>query len=324
MMTNHSSYGRIGVLMGGYSSEREISLRSGNAVLEALKSAGCQAIPIDITFREEDKILDLLSHSGIDLAFITLHGRLGEDGAIQAILEKARIPYTGSGVRANQLAINKISTQSLLKQNEISVPNYFAISSRENISFEKVSEVLKGFPWILKPACEGSSIGVSLVSRQEEFFPALTKALSYGEEIIVEQFIKGREMTVGILGDEPLCVIEVRSLEKFFDFSAKYQSGKTEYDVPAKISKELSQQLQDTALKAFRVLGCKDVARVDFMIDENQNLYVLEINTIPGMTATSLLPKAAKYQGLSFSELCLALVECSYGQKKSKSAACRH
>jgi D-alanine-D-alanine ligase len=322
MINQHSAYGRIGVLMGGYSSERDISLRSGQAVLDALLEAGCQAVAIDITVREEDKILELLQQSKIDLAFITLHGKLGEDGTIQSILEKARIPYTGSGVKANQQAINKVATQKLLKEHGISVPKFYAVSSQESVSASSVAQVLGGFPWIVKPACEGSSIGVSLVSRLDEFFPALTKALSYGEEMIIEQFIKGREMTVGILGDCPLCVIEVRSLEKFFDFSAKYQSGKTEYDIPAKISVALSQKLQDTALKAFHVLGCKDVARIDFMIDENDVAYVLEVNTIPGMTATSLLPKAGKHKGLSFAQLCLTLVDLAYGQKKS--AACSH
>ena len=177
-------------------------------------------------------------------------------------------------------------------------------------------EQLNGWPVVIKPACEGSSIGITIVSQKEELKAALSKAFQYGHEILVERFIPGRELTVGIIGSESLPIVEIRPKKAFFDFEAKYQSGMTEYIVPAPISPDLAEQIQDTALQAHLALGCRDFSRVDIILDQESRPYILEVNTIPGFTATSLLPKAAKQAGLEFPELCLLLTQMAYGKKK--------
>ncbi len=307
--------GHIGILMGGYSSEREISLHSGHAVFTALKAAGCQITAVDITSDDEDKIFDMIKKVDMDVAFITLHGRLGEDGTIQSLLEKAQIPYPGSGVASSRLAINKAKTQSLLKSKNIPVAEHVVF---QNASRLKVQEIWKSLPLpvVVKPSCEGSSIGITLVAEKKHLEVAIQEAFRYGKEVLVERFIQGKELTVGILAEEPLPIVEICHQNKFFDFTSKYKSGTTQYIVPARIDEQIARKVQSLALDAHQALGCEDFSRIDIMLDENSNPYVLEVNTIPGFTARSLLPKAALAQGIDFTQLCLQLVELAYEKKK--------
>ncbi len=306
----------IGVLMGGYSSERAISLKSGRAVYEVLKASGCDVVAIDITERDENKILAQILKADIELAFIALHGQLGEDGTIQTILEKSGIPYTGSGVEASRLAINKIDTKILLKNNGIAVPRFVKGDSNlfyKKNGFKKVCCPLLPLPCVVKPIYEGSSIGISLVRKTEEWEAAIKTARQYGTEVLCEEYIKGRELTVGILGKIPLPVIEICPEKEFFDFTAKYNKGMTDYIVPAKILDKTASVLQEIALSVHNIVGCKDFSRVDFILSEEGIPYVLEINTIPGFTETSLLPMAAQHTGMDFQQLCRQLVMMNIG-----------
>lgn len=309
-------FGRVGVLMGGISSEREISLRSGKAVAQALSRQGCDVVPLDISGGESDKILSLLQGANIDVAFIALHGRLGEDGGIQAILGSAGIPYTGSGVDASRLAIDKALAQPLFKKNGISVPSHVIVSKDSPLSVDAMVTELGIFPFVVKPACEGSSIGINLAHTHEELQRALREAWRYGDTVLVERYIEGRELTVGILEEEALPVVEIRPKCRFFDFEAKYTKGMADYFVPAGIPEDAALEIRGAALQAHRLLGCVDFSRVDFMLDARQAYYLLEVNTIPGFTSTSLLPKAAGRRGMSFDQLCLKLVELAYGKKE--------
>jgi len=310
-----SAFGTIGVLMGGYSSEREISLRSGQAVADALSHEGYRVIPMDITTDDTTKIIQQIQAEPLDIAFIALHGKLGEDGIIQGILEKLEISYTGSGVRASQMAFNKILTQKALKAAGLSVPLNYFITDGKNIDFKTAWAQIKSTPLVVKPACEGSSIGVHMVRHPSEWEPALKNAFGYGPQVIVEQFINGREFTAGIFDHEPLPLVEIRPKSNFFSFTAKYQKGATQYICPAEISDELTRKIKEMSLAAYDVLGCEGFARVDLRIDDNQQPYILEVNTIPGFTGTSLFPKAAHEAGYSFVQVCIKLLYLAYGKK---------
>jgi len=303
--------GVIGVLMGGYSSEREISLKSGKAVCEALQSAQYKVKPIDITARDPEEISRTLNDAGIDVAFIALHGELGEDGIIQTILEAAGIPYSGSGPDASRLALDKVAAYKKFEEHGVPVPPHRSFCRTDSVSIKDLSGVFS-FPFVVKPACQGSSIGISLVQNENELAGALRAAFEHDNEILIEQFIRGRELTVGILEEKSLPVIEVKPKGTFFDFTAKYQSGTTEYLVPAPIPEAMAATVQALALSAHRALGCENLSRVDVMLDGNNSPYVLEVNTIPGFTATSLLPKAAKVTGLDFTQLVLKIVRMAY------------
>ncbi len=323
MSKNPQDFGTIGVLMGGVSSEREISLKSGKAVTEALLAAGHSVKPLDITFADGKRIARFIRDARIDVAFIALHGKLGEDGTIQSILESLKIPYPGSGTKASRLAFNKATTQKLLKNNGLPVADFKIWSEDKEGNIHEEGGTFKnlnGFPVVVKPACEGSSIGVTIVHQKANFEVALRMAFRYGKEVLVERFIRGREMTVGILDEEALPVIEILPQSGFFDFTAKYQPGLTEYIVPAAIDERLSKDIQEISLKAVRLLGCRHFSRVDLMLDEKHNPFILEVNTIPGFTATSLLPKAAKARGLDFTQLCLKLIELAYSERKEATA----
>ena len=309
-------FGRVGILMGGVSSEREISLRSGRAIADALSRQGIDVMPLDILDDNNDTIVDQLQEADMDVAFIALHGRLGEDGTIQSILEKLNIPYTGSGVDASRLAFDKAATQNLLEKNNVSIPSYVTLSKGDQLDTGAVSGALGPLPFIVKPAREGSSIGITLVKQEDELTQALVAAWHYSDTALIEKCIEGREFTVGILGQVALPVVEIRSKRLFFDYESKYTKGATEYIVPAAITDEMTRELQQAALQAHRVLGCEDLSRVDIMIDGNRRYYVLEVNTIPGFTSTSLLPKAAMNYGLSFDQLCLKLTELAHGKKE--------
>ena len=301
-------FGTIGVLMGGYSSEREISLRSGQAVADALSQEGHRVVPLDITTDDVTKIIQQIQKIPLDIAFIALHGRLGEDGVIQGILEKLNIPYTGSGVKASQMAFNKILTQRAFKAAGLPVPAHYCITDGKSVDFKTVWAQIKSTPLVVKAACEGSSIGVHIVRHPSEWEPAFKNALSYGPAIIAEQFIKGREFTAGIFDRECLPLVEICPKSNFFNFSAKYQKGAPQYICPAEISEDLTKKIKDLSLRAYEVLGCAGFARVDIRVDEAGQPFILEVNTIPGFTGTSLFPKAAREAGYSFVQVCEKLL----------------
>lgn len=308
-------FGRVGVLMGGPSSEREISFKSGKAVLSALLDSGIEAVGIEITTDNVRENIKLLKGHNLNGVFIALHGRFGEDGGIQEILEKINLPYTASGVAASRLAMDKIKSLDKFRVGGLCVPKSRTIA-KSDYQKAKIFKNDLGLPLVVKPANHGSSIGLSLVETNEGIVAAIELAFQFDDRIIIEEFISGRELTVGVLGDEALPVIEILPKHKFFDFQAKYHAGLTEYIVPAVLEKSIFKKAQDVALEAHRILGCFGCSRTDIILNSDGSLYVLEVNTIPGMTATSLLPKAAKVIGIDFNRLCIKLLELAYEKTK--------
>ncbi|MGA2774622.1 MAG: D-alanine--D-alanine ligase [Candidatus Omnitrophota bacterium] len=304
-------FGRIGILMGGPSSEREISLKSGKAVYDVLSALGEDVVAIDIKSDGVEENIRLINSQGIDCAFLALHGRFGEDGTIQMILENMRIPYTGSGVLASKLAMDKVSSREIFKKANLLVPRSKVVDkqSYKQGSFLKLN---LGSRLVIKPAAQGSSIGLSIIDRKEDLAKALELAFKFDDRLIVEEYIKGREMTVGILEESALPVIEIIPSRAFFDFEAKYKDGLTEYVIPAGIDKKTAARIQASALSAHKLLGCFGYSRVDLILHEEGDIFVLEVNTIPGMTSTSLLPKAAGKIHIKFEELCMRLIKLAY------------
>lgn len=292
---------RIGVLAGGSSNEREISLRSGQAVFRALTEEGFDAIFIDV----HDDICDIIKTNRMDVAFIALHGRFGEDGTVQRILERSGIPYTGSGVEASKLALNKIASKEAFVKKEIPSPKYIVHEK----GMPPADRDMPAWPIVVKPQFEGSSIGLSVVRDKVGLGEALKKALACGDKVLIEEYISGREFTVGMLDDRPLPVIEIVTRNKVYDYEAKYKDPETSYLVPAPLEKSVYKGAQALGLEAHKALGCRYFSRVDMMMDGLGKLFVLEVNTIPGMTQRSLLPKAAAEEGLSFNRLCVKLIE---------------
>ena len=309
--------GKIGVLMGGNSSERSISLKSGEAVLAALRQKEYDVIPLDVQGSRLE-ILNKIKNSGITLAFITLHGKGGEDGFIQTLLEEINLPYIGSNPEGSKKASNKLESKKIFDQNGIPTPRYAMISGKD---WQKKIEGL-AFPLFIKPVDEGSSIGVKKIKNMDEMLTVAPKELDEYDSLLVEEGITGRELTVGILGGKALPVIELKPKREFYDYTAKYTKGMTEYLVPAPIAPETAARVQQMALEAFRVLGLRDFSRVDFMLNQKEEPFVLEVNTIPGFTETSLLPKAAKEAGIEFADVCSTLIylakERNYAHGKKK------
>jgi len=295
-------FGRIGVLAGGPSNEREISLKSGSAVHKALLGEGCDVILLDV----QDDIHDIIKKNKIDVAFIALHGRFGEDGTVQKILEDLKLPYIGSGVDASALALDKAASKVRFEKSGIPTPGY-KVFEKDKFSLEDA--YLLGFPMVVKPQLEGSSIGLSIVGAEASLKEAAAKAFRYGPKIILEEYIDGREITVGILDDEPLPVIEIVTRNRVYDYAAKYDDPDTKYIVPAPIRKTESEKAKMLGKRAHEALGCRFFSRVDMMMDKRGDVFVLEVNTIPGMTERSLLPKAAQASGVSFGQLCIKMVE---------------
>lgn len=289
---------RIGVLMGGYSSEREVSLKSGKAVYEALKVSGQDAVAVDIQKPDKDYVINLLLSYDIGAAFVALHGEFGEDGKLQAVLEEMRIPYTGSGPKASALAMDKMSSRNEFRAAGLAVP----VSCLLDKGHKKIKG-LKGFPLVVKPAAGGSSLGLSIADNPAQLKSAINLAFQYDKKVIIEEYAAGREITVGIFEDMPLEPIEIKPKQRFFDYKAKYASGQTEYIVPARLPFKAMALLKQTALKAHTILGCSFFSRVDIILAADNEPVVLEVNTIPGFTATSLLPKAALERGIPFTEL---------------------
>lgn len=306
-----TNFGRIGVLMGGPSAEREISLKSGKAVYEALKQSGLEAVALDVATDTKEEIINLIKSHNINCAFLALHGCFGEDGQIQEILELLKIPYTGSGVEASRLAMDKIASRRLFETAGLRVPRYKVIDKSSYDTNLRAHNNL-GLPLVIKPAAQGSSIGLSIIDKEEGLDKAVGLAFSFDKKVIVEEYIMGREMTVGILDAHALPVIEIIPKKTFFDYEAKYQPGMTDYIVPARLDERIAGKLRRVALSADKLLGCFGCSRVDMILNKENLPVVLEVNTIPGLTETSLLPKAAKSCGIEFNELCLKLIRLAY------------
>ncbi len=308
-------FGKIGVLMGGPSTEREISLKSGRAVYESLSEAGLKPTAIDIKTDNIEENRRLIKSQGIEVAFIALHGCFGEDGQIQAILDGMEIPYTGSGALASRLAIDKVASRRIFEASGLRVPRYKEENKLSYNADWKAYRADLSLPLVVKPATHGSSIGLSIVDREEELIKSIDLAFSFDERIIIEEYIRGREVTVGILDEEALPVIEIIPKKRFFDYEAKYQTGVTEYVVPAKLEDGIATNIQKQALSAHKLLGCYGCSRVDMILSNDNIPFVLEVNTIPGLTTTSLFPKAAKVIGIDFSQLCVKLIQLAYDKK---------
>lgn len=307
-------YGKVGVLLGGISSEREISIKSGKAIASGLRRKGLDVVEIG----EQEDIEEGVKKNKIDVAFIALHGQYGEDGKVQAFLEKAQIPYTGSEEKASNIALDKIKTKEMLIRNKILVPGYVVLE-RDKQREVDLKELEIKVPLVIKPATEGSSVGLSIVFREGDFKSCLNEAYKYSQRILVEEYIKGEELTVGILGEETLPVIRIIPKNEFYNFDAKYTKGKTDYIVPADMDHKLSKKVQAVAKQSYKAVGCRDFSRVDIILEEPSNkIYVLEINTIPGFTETSLLPKAAQAWGIEFDDLCLRILDMALSRRQNK------
>ncbi len=287
---------KIGVLMGGLSAEREVSLKSGGAVHQALVTLGYNAIVIDVG----RDIATVLARESVEVAFICLHGRFGEDGAVQGVLEIMGIPYTGSGVLASALAMNKIFAKRVFQASGLTVAPYQVLRRGETLDTAGLAFPL---PVVVKPSQEGSSVGVSIVRNMAEIGPALAVAFRYDDEVLVERFINGREIQVGILEDRALGAIEIVPKNEFYDFEAKYTSGMAQHILPAPLPPNLYLKVLGEGEKAHAALGCNGYSRVDFLVREDEECFLLEVNTLPGMTALSLLPEIAGGGGIGFSDL---------------------
>ncbi len=302
--------------MGGPSSEREISLKTARSVYDSLIALGLDVVAIDITSDDPQETARLLSSHRINCAFIALHGYFGEDGQIQSILERMGIPYTGSGSQASCQAMDKRLARGLFAAAGLSVPQAILLSKQDRRDDEYVrSQIPFAFPWVIKPVHQGSSIGLSIIDTMDQAGQALQVAFSFDRQALIEQFIAGRELTVGILDDQALPVIEIVTRNKFFDYQAKYQTGFTDYIVPAELDAGTTRLVQAAAVAAHKAVGCHGYSRVDLILDAGGTAFILEVNTIPGMTQTSLLPKAARVKGIDFSALSLRLLELAYEKK---------
>jgi D-alanine-D-alanine ligase len=284
---------KIGVLMGGLSAEREVSLNSGNAVLAALTSHGYHAVGIDVG----RDLAQRLAAEAIEVAFIALHGRFGEDGSVQGLLELMGIPYTGSGVLASALAINKVFSKVVFKAAGLTVAPYQVLHRGAPL------DLAHPLPVVVKPSQEGSSVGVSIVRAQEQMEAALLEAFRYDAEILVERFIDGREVQVGILDGKALGAIEIVPKGEFYDYEAKYTEGMAEHILPARLPAPIYAEVLKAGERAHAALGCDCYSRVDFLVTGAGECYLLEVNTLPGMTDLSLLPEIAKGAGIGFAEL---------------------
>lgn len=284
---------KIAVLCGGNSAEREVSLNSGEAVFQALSSEGFNAVKID----SKENLIDQLNQHQVDLAFIALHGVGGEDGTIQGLLEFYGLPYTGSGVKASAICMDKWRTKLIWQGLGLSTPRF--IKAQNAKALAEFSEQV-GLPLMVKPALEGSSIGISKVSSAAELNKAFDSAASTGSPVLAEQFVTGKEFTVAILNGEPLPAIQLKPANDFYDYEAKYIQDDTEYLLPCGLSAEKEEELQSLALQAYEALDCQGWGRVDVMQDENENFWLIEVNTVPGMTDHSLVPMAAKAAGYDF------------------------
>lgn len=299
-------FGRVAVLMGGAAAEREVSLKSGAAVYEALRRKGVDAVAIDVT----DSPIEALVDRKIDRVFNIIHGRGGEDGVLQAVLEVMGIPYTGSGVMASALSMDKLRTKLCWQGYGLATPEWFLLKDENDL--DNCAAKL-GFPVIVKPAQEGSSIGMSKAANSDELRRALKTAADFRCDVYAESWVTGREYTVGVLNGEALPVIRLETPHVFYDYEAKYQATTTQYHCPCGLNEVEELQLRNLAVKASEVLGVKGWARLDVFVDVNGQYQLIEINTVPGMTDHSLVPMAARQAGIDFDELVWRILETSIG-----------
>jgi D-alanine-D-alanine ligase len=304
-MIEAKRYGKVAVLLGGNSAEREISLLSGRAVLGALQAAGVDAHPVDAA---DSSLLEQLTSGGFDRAFIALHGRGGEDGVIQGLLETIGMPYTGSGVLGSALGMDKLRTKQIWQSAGIPTPAFSVLPDAAAVT--AASDAL-AYPVIIKPAHEGSSIGVSKVESPDELLTAWQQAAQYDDSIIAEQWIDGVEYTAGILHDIALPLIRLETPNIFYDYAAKYQADTTRYLIPSGLDADREAQLQSLALAAFRAVGASGWGRVDFMLDATGQPWFIEVNTVPGLTDHSLVPMAASAAGADFTVLVCRILDTS-------------
>ncbi|MCP1648998.1 D-alanine--D-alanine ligase [Pseudomonas sp. GD04087] len=295
------AFGRVAVLYGGKSAEREVSLKSGAMVLQALQGAGVDAFGIDVG----DDLLERLTREKIDRAFIILHGRGGEDGTMQGLLEIAGIPYTGSGVLASALAMDKLRTKRVWLSLGLPTPDHAVLASEGDC---RTAAAKLGFPLIVKPASEGSSIGMAKVNSEQELIAAWAAAAKYDPQVLVEQWISGPEFTVAILRGQVLPPIRLGTPHTFYDYDAKYLANDTQYQIPCGLDADKEQELKDLTARACDALGIQGWGRTDVMQDAQGRFWLLEVNTAPGMTDHSLVPMAARAAGLDFQQLVLAIL----------------
>jgi D-alanine-D-alanine ligase len=301
-------FGRVAVLMGGWSAEREVSLWSGEAVLSALRKRNVDAIGVDAT---RESILGLRSQ-GFERAFIVLHGGAGEDGTVQAALELQGIAYTGSGVTGSAVKMNKVTAKRIWLAEKLPTADFRVLTSESDA---KAAARTFGFPFVIKPTSEGSSVGVTIVKKAAQVAGAFRLARGDGREVMAERFIKGPEMSVSILDECALPSVRIIPAGEFYDYHAKYIANDTQYQCPSGQPAAREKKMAELALRAFGLVGASGWGRVDFMVDKSGRPWLLELNTIPGMTSHSLVPMAAKAAGLSFDELCWAVLETSLGRR---------
>ncbi|VGO23408.1 D-alanine--D-alanine ligase [Pontiella sulfatireligans] len=291
-------FSRVAVLIGGISSEREVSLRSGAAVVQGLRAGGYAVEEVDVASKA------LAIPAGVEAVFIALHGQFGEDGEIQQLLTDMQMPFTGSGAASSRVSFDKVLTRECLERCGVPVP--------KGELLEKASDRTIQIPLVVKPPREGSSVGCHLVFKESEWEAAFADAVRHSGAALVEEYIPGRELTVGVVDGQVLPVVEIKTASQWYDYEAKYVTGDTKYVVPAPLEPEAVAELQSIALKTFDCLGASDFGRVDFRLSPEGRPYVLELNAIPGFTATSLLPKAAQAAGIGFSELCCRIMELAH------------
>ena len=309
----NQALGKVAVLMGGWAAERPISLKSGQAVTHALVAQGIDATACDVQCLEDViKVAETF-----DRAFITLHGRWGEDGTVQALLDSLKFPYTGSGMAASAIAMDKLRTKWMWRGAGLSTPNFVLVSPSQPLN---LTDFELEFPVIVKPIHEGSSIGMRKVNGLEALAEAITYAQQFDSEILIEQWVTGREFTGAVLLGQALPLIELKTTHDFYDYEAKYFANDTQYLCPASLPDELVETLHKMIIKAFEVVGAKDWGRVDFMLDQNMNPWLIEINTVPGMTDHSLVPMAAKAANVSFEALVLKLISATLLRATTASA----
>jgi len=323
---------RVALLMGGRSAEREISLRTGRGIAQALRNLGHEVTAVDAANGKllpagEEERATLPSESGssheslavsavanadavnqAEVVFLALHGGAGENGTVQALLELAGKAYTGSGVLASALAMNKAMSKRVFEREGIPTPRWLLLHRDDGAPAVDTTR-LGGYPLVVKPNEEGSTVGLTIVTKPEDLPDAMQLAFEYGPELLIEQFIPGRELTVAVLGDEALPIVEIKPQGGHYDYESKYTAGKSEYFCPADLPESLAARIRDLGSRAARVLGCRGVSRADFRLDPSGSPYCLEVNTIPGMTPTSLVPMAARARGLSYDQLVNRMLE---------------
>jgi D-alanine-D-alanine ligase len=328
---------KVALLMGGRSAEREISLRTGRGIAQALRNLGHEVVAVDAANGrllpagdEEAGALPATAVRGLpvsasaaiasgdavagaEVVFLALHGGAGEDGTVQALLELAGKPYTGSGVLASALAMNKAMAKRLFEREGIPTPRWRLLSAGAPVAEVRADE-LGGYPLVVKPCAEGSTVGLTIVTAPGPLPQALATARAYGPEVLIEEYIPGREITVAVLGDEALPIVEIRPQGGHYDYESKYTAGKSEYICPADLPAPLAARIRDLGLRASRALGCRGVTRTDLRLSPRDEPYVLEVNTIPGMTPTSLVPMAAKAAGVSYDQLVARMLDLAVAE----------